>query len=715
MRLGNWVQALGKSMPWLVLSLAFQPAQGQFRELDAEGASGPAVEIQLHPTHEPFVPPRLEPVPSGEPTPATPMQAPAAEGTPTPADRAGTAPATTDALPSAAVPAEAPEGATRVSAPAANVSAAAPVQPAQLFSAFRRSDGGTSADAPTPATHTAPMNFNQVIPGESLVSQVRLQWGEPIKIIEEGSSKILIYRAPGFRQIDLIADEGGQTVKSIQVHLAESLDIEQVGQYLGLAEMRPVEITDGRDTPLGRGYPERGVLLSYDTEANDSKIAHIALEPIGGELFRLRAEHDDQRRYAAELADLERAIALNPQDGRAHWLQAEVCALVGRNEDAWNSIQAAQRIEPSNPLYHLTRARLAAGNGDLTEALLFTKNVAQDKSTPSVVRARAEYQWGNLLALGADPDPQEALTHHLKAIDLAAKSAADRQTDVRRMAKDILIDAHLAVAQDIALGNFQRQREVVPKWLSRATELAEEFISGDAGDATARMEIYRTTLAVYSVLEGNFDTSIATDEALSEGRRLIAESNDRLYQCRVERELSETLYHAARIEHRCGRLDLALKYANNSIVLLEANVANAQPSRFDGLMNGQLYFLTGSIYALKDGDHHEAVKWFDKALPGFGDEQLGNLVDTSTFGDLYVSMGVSYWESGDRTKGVELTQQGADLMQAGVQTGTLELAALSIPYGNLAAMHQQLGDDERAKHFATMLAKVEGETETTKR
>jgi hypothetical protein len=30
-------------------------------------------------------------------------------------------------------------------------------------------------------------------------------------------------------------------------------------------------------------------------------------------------------------------------------------------------------------------------------------------------------------------------------------------------------------------------------------------------------------------------------------------------------------------------------------------------------------------------------------------------------------------------------------------------------------MHQQLGDDERAKHFATMLAKVEGETETTKR
>ena len=59
------------------------------------------------------------------------------------------------------------------------------------------------------------------------------------------------------------------------------------------------------------------------------------------------------------------------------------------------------------------------------------------------------------------------------------------------------------------MGNFQRQREVVPKWLLRATELAEEFITGDEGDETVRMEIYRTTLAVYSVLEGNFDASIA--------------------------------------------------------------------------------------------------------------------------------------------------------------------------------------------------------------
>ena len=381
--------------------------------------------------------------------------------------------------------------------------------------------------------------------------------------------------------------------------------------------------------------------------------------------------------------------------------------MVGRTDEAWQSVSNAHRIEPNNPLYQLTRARLAAGNGDLTEALLFTQNVAQDKSAPTVVQARAEYQWGNLRALGPEPDLQDALNHHLKAIDLAAKYASDGHADVRRMAKDILVDAHLAVAQDIALGHFQRQREVVPKWLTRATELAEDFIASDAGDETVRMEIYRTTLAVYSVLEGNFDASIAAEEAINEGQRLVAASQDRLCQFRVERELSEVLYHAARVEHRCGRLPTAMKYVNNAVVLLEGDKSRWQPSLFDRIMSGQLYFLAGSIYAAQGRRSCRSGEVVRQGLPTFDDERLVHLVDSSAFGDLFVSMGVSYWESGDRDKAIELTQAGAELMQEGVQTGATEIAALAVPYGNLAAMHQQMGNGDKAKHFATMMAKVE--------
>jgi hypothetical protein len=280
------------------------------------------------------------------------------------------------------------------------------------------------------------------------------------------------------------------------------------------------------------------------------------------------------------------------------------------------------------------------------------------------------------------------------------------------MAKDILVDAHLAVAQDIALGNFQRKREVVPKWLTRATQLAEDFVAHDAGDETIRMEVYRTTLAIYSVMEGNFDASVATEEAVNEGRRLIAAANDKTYQSRVERELSEALLHAAKVEHRRGRGDRAMNYASNSVALLNGEDSGRQPSLFDRIMHGQLYFMLGSLYAVNREDHQEAVKWYEKAKPMFDDESLTNLVDGTGFGDLFVSMGVSYWEVGEKEKAVQMTQIGAELMQHAVQTGSMDLVALTVPYGNLAAMHKNLGNGNEAKHFAEMMARVEKEAIT---
>lgn len=595
-----------------------------------------------------------------------------------------------------------------------------PAQPANPFAAFERKASGSSAaglldtarsQAPTPPaiTATGPLVFNQIVPGESTLAEAIAKWGKPVKDVVDAQGRQLIYRAPGFRQVNLLAASDGDTISSVLVHLNEPMAIEDLVKQLELTSLRAVEITDDREElKLGRGYAERGLLMTYvDGQADSPLVSQLVLEPVSGDLFRLRAEKANDRKHLANLADLEEAVRLNPQDAKAAWLQAELLSLIGRNDDAWNSVGAATRIAPDNPLYRLTYARLNAGRGNLVEAIAVTQTIAEDSSVPGIVRARAEYQWGNLLAVGPEADPQDAITHHLKAIELAAKHVRSTHGETRRMAKDILVDAHLAVAQDIAVGNFQRQREVVPRWLTRATELAEDFIEEDAGDETMRMEIYRTTLAVYSVLDGDFDASIATDEAIKEGQRLVAQANDRLYQFQVERELSETLYHAARVEQRCGRWKSAQQYASNAVVLLEGEKTGLQPSLFDKVMAGQLYYLTGSICALQEEDHREAAEWYAKAMPTFENRQLGNLVDTSGFGDLLVSMGVSFWESGQKEEAVRLTQRGAEMMQQGVEAGSIDLIALSVPYGNLAAMHQDLGNTDKAKHFATMLAKVE--------
>ena len=377
---------------------------------------------------------------------------------------------------------------------------------------------------------------------------------------------------------------------------------------------------------------------------------------------------------------------------------------VGVQSDAKKAIDKALSLS-SEPLYRLTKARLLADEGEVAEARRITQEVVDDSSVINVVSARAKFQLGNLRATGADADFESAMEAHLEAIELAAKELNNKEVKVRRMAKDILVDAHLSVAQDIALGNFQRQQEVVPKWLIRATELAEKFIEEDNGDEAKRLDIFRSTLAIYSILPGNFDASVAAEDGLLEGNRLISQSNDELFKTRIHRTLIEMLYYAAKVEHLRGRADNALQYAEDAVSLIER--VNAEDTKlFDKYIYGQLYFLVGSLHAIGKSDHQLATEWYAKAATVFIENDFSLLTNPNLFGDLLVSMGVSYWEVGEKEKAVAITEQGVQLMQDGVQEGLFELEALTIPYTNLAAMHKKLGHKKDSDHYVEMASKI---------
>jgi hypothetical protein len=79
-------------------------------------------------------------------------------------------------------------------------------------------------------------------------------------------------------------------------------------------------------------------------------------------------------------------------------------------------------------------------------------------------------------------------------------------------------------------------------------------------------------------------------------------------------------------------------------------------------------------------------------------------------GDALVSMGVSYWERGHRERALELTQRGADVLQAAVRTGALDQSTLAVAYGNLANMHRQLGHQNEATRFVEIAEHLEGTT-----
>ena len=155
--------------------------------------------------------------------------------------------------------------------------------------------------------------------------------------------------------------------------------------------------------------------------------------------------------------------------------------------------------------------------------------------------------------------------------------------------------------------------------------------------------------------------------------------------------------------------DNALKYGEAAAQYL-MKASQAKPFSASSFMLGRLDFRLGTIHAIQNRDHRTAVVWFDKAIPSSdrpASEDVG--IGLGRHGETFISMGVSYWEVGQRQKAVELTQKGIQWMEQAVKQGTLDNSALTVPYNNLAAMHRQLGSSSQADRYQEMASGVKKE------
>ena len=125
---------------------------------------------------------------------------------------------------------------------------------------------------------------------------------------------------------------------------------------------------------------------------------------------------------------------------------------------------------------------------------------------------------------------------------------------------------------------------------------------------------------------------------------------------------------------------------------------------------GRLYFQIGSLYAVHRKDHGEAIEWYAKARPMLTEDvPVSVSASPQIHGETFISMGVSYWKQGQRERAIELTEQGAEILQQAVVDGILDAEKLAIPYGNLASMHQHVGNESDAQAFAELAASLESD------
>ena len=101
------------------------------------------------------------------------------------------------------------------------------------------------------------------------------------------------------------------------------------------------------------------------------------------------------------------------------------------------------------------------------------------------------------------------------------------------------------------------------------------------------------------------------------------------------------------------------------------------------------------------------LQWYDKAAPLLTSQRpASELYAPRREGEMLVSMGVSYWQLGNQTRALDLTQTGVSLVEAAVENGVLAKTTLAVPYGNLATMYQQMGEEPNAAKYADLANSV---------
>ncbi|WP_347244306.1 tetratricopeptide repeat protein [Thermogutta sp.] len=548
-----------------------------------------------------------------------------------------------------------------------------------------------------------PAAFNGVTPGQTTTAELLKQWGQPTDVKQSPQEAWYLFQMPPFQRVEVLVRD--DKVRSIVVRLEKSYPANLVAQHLELAAIRPVYISNPQGEILGQTFPERGVIFAFAPADQPGKasnmVTDIILEELNADAFILRAETFWESEPELALRDVSQALKLDPRADRAWWLQARTQRLMGRSAEALQSIQRAVQLQPQEVQYRLDLAQILIENRQTAAAIPQLEQVIAVADQRPHVKARALCLLGDVYHAADPPDFKKALDNHYEAIKVAQALRTDPYPAYRVAAKEVLVDAHLGAARDIAWGVWEQKEAVVGRWLQRAEELAEDLVQNERQSPRALFKVAATALAVSVALPTAVDPQSWLGK-LDQAYQLLVQDVSPTRKAQFQWEYGAALYDVVQHYQAREKHDLALQYGQQAIQALEAGLAGHTPSAMDHYLMGRLYFRMGAIFAIQQKKHAEATPYYDKALEHL-EAAAGQLDEATTgrLGETYVSMGVSYWETGQKDRAVQLTEKGVQLMEKAVGARRLPESALTVPHSNLKTMREALSRTARAENASS--------------
>jgi tetratricopeptide (TPR) repeat protein len=546
-------------------------------------------------------------------------------------------------------------------------------------------------------------SFRGVVPGKTTRAEVTSAWGEGEPFTGDDGTQGLAWAIEPFDHVQIVLES--DVVASIRIKLSEPVAVADLAKQLEIADIRTVRVVDDEGAPMGEVYPERGVVLGLVRDTNTA--SGILIEPLDPESFVLRAERSFDTSSAAALADLLYAVQIDPQHARAHRLLLAMTSAQGKWTQALELADRAVKIDPADPWTQVKRAGVLIALDRPEEARIALEAVLARESNSPLVTAQVHRLLGRAALAGATPNHQAAVEHFAEAIRRAAPLVAKKSSAAQPAACEVLLDAHLGTAAAIAEGTWQQKGRVIPKWLTRAEAIVDEFEGTDAEKTILELQLCRGALAAAAGSTEATDPTPWVKRLLGVRDRMSEAIADPWRRRQVDWEVGQGLDDALTAAQKRGDAEDMLDNATLTAAYLERGAEHRELTARERREFGELMFRIGIMYSLQRGDHATAVTWFDQVLPLWDGTEAVRDADLGRVGESYVSMAISYWQVNSRDAALALNRRGVELMVAAVDQKQLEERALAVAYGNLSTMYAEQGDESQSRNYAEMASRAE--------
>ena len=234
---------------------------------------------------------------------------------------------------------------------------------------------------------------------------------------------------------------------------------------------------------------------------------------------------------------------------------------------------------------------------------------------------------------------------------------------------------------------------------------ADDLAANERATRDVQLRVHERALAALAGVTHPPDGGTWIQGIATLGKQMYDEATDSAYKSHLAWRLGVAMNDAVEVEATRQKLDHAVELGKIGLDYFDAGEQASKQLPAHDYLRGRLCYRLGAVFAIQKSEHERAIVWFDQAVPLLERPVPASVVDSGKQGETFVSMAISYWETGNRREGVRLTTQGVQMMQTAADEGLLEKSALAIPYGNLASMHEQLGDGPQAKKFSELASR----------